>query len=151
MGQLRVSEIMSTRIVDIPGDCSVREAARRMHERTVGCALVVAGARLEGVFTERDLLRLTAEGRDPVGTPVAEVMTAGPVTVAPDCDIAHAARLMAERGVRHLPVCEEDRVLGIVSMRDVVRWGALALTFDGSGAEAQAAFRALRAEAQLET
>jgi len=100
---------------------TVVEAARLMKSRKVGALLVVDGARLLGIFTERDaLLRVIAEERAPHKTRMAEVMTPDPQTVHPDTPFGHALHLMHEGGFRHVPVVENGRSLGVVSARDVL-------------------------------
>ena len=106
-------------LVALPGSATVREAARLMRDRKVGSVLVMEAGRLEGIFTERDLVsRVAAEGLDLEGTRLAEVMTAGPDTVTPEATAFDALRLMEDGGYRHLPVVSGQRVLGIVSRRD---------------------------------
>jgi CBS domain-containing protein len=98
----------------------VREAARLMDVRNVASVLVLdADGRLLGIFTERDLLRrVVAKGRDPDKTLVAEVMTATPHTIAPEATTLQAMRAMHEYKVRHLPVTDGGRAVGVVSIRD---------------------------------
>ncbi|MGH8984239.1 MAG: CBS domain-containing protein, partial [Acidimicrobiia bacterium] len=97
---------MSTRLVHVEPETTVRVAVRRMAEAGVGSVAVCEGARLVGIFTERDVLRLTGETADLDRVLVAEAMTRDVVTVSADADIIAAARLMGERGIRHLPVVE---------------------------------------------
>ena len=101
---------------------SVREAARKMSERHVAAVLVTEGDdTLDGIFTERDLLdRVVVPGLDPDTTPLAKVMTPKPATVAPGETVREALAIMDAKGVRHLPVAVDGRVLGVVSMRDFV-------------------------------
>ena len=97
---------------------SVGEAARMMKEGKVGAVLVVEGGRLVGIFTERDAVyRVMAPGREPDATPLAEVMTPDPKTVAPDESFGYALLLMHEHGFRHAPVVEDGRPVGVVSAR----------------------------------
>jgi CBS domain-containing protein len=97
---------------------SVAEAARLMRENQVGAVLVVDAERLVGIFTERDAVyRVMAAGGAPAATPLAEVMTRDPVTVAPDETFGYALLLMHEHGFRHLPVVEDGRPVGVVSAR----------------------------------
>jgi CBS domain-containing protein len=97
---------------------SVGEAARMMREGKVGAVLVVEGGRLVGIFTERDAVyRVMAPGREPDATPLAEVMTPEPKTVAPDESFGYALLLMHEHGIRHVPVVEDGRPVGVVSAR----------------------------------
>jgi CBS domain-containing protein len=92
-----------------------------MKAHNVGALLVVEGVRLIGIFTERDaLFRVVATGLDPVTTPLDAVMTRDPQTIHPDEPFVHALRLMHEGRFRHLPVVEDERPLGMVSVRDAL-------------------------------
>jgi CBS domain-containing protein len=107
--------------VTASAEITVAAAARLMKERRVGAILVVEDGSLAGIFTERDVVfRVIAEGRDPVATRVAEVMTANPHTIAPDRPFGHALHLMHEGGFRHVPVVDNGRPLGVVSARDAL-------------------------------
>ena len=100
---------------------TVREAARLMQERRVGAIMVVEDEQLVGMFTERDaLFRVVAKGRDGQTTPLAEVMTRDPRTIHPDKHFAQALEMMHEGGFRHVPVVENGRPVGIVSVRDAL-------------------------------
>ncbi len=100
---------------------TVREAAGRMKQQNIGALLVVDGARLIGIFTERDaLFRVLAADLDPGRTRLAEVMTPQPQTIHPDEPFQHALRIMHKGKFRHLPVVEYDRPLGMVSIRDAL-------------------------------
>ena len=116
-----VGEIMTGSVFTIDPEMTVAEAATVMGERKIGSALVLEGERLAGIFTERDIVRALGEHFDAAGHPVSEWMTAEPTTVPPDTPIEEALRTMLDRGFRHLPVTDGDRVLGIVSMRDLSR------------------------------
>jgi len=116
-----VSEIMSTPVVTATSDETVAAAAARMREQSVGSVVVVDGQRATGILTERDLVRLAAGGADPAGDTVAAWMTADPDCVAPDVDATSAFASLAEHGYRHIPVVDGNRLVGIVSMRDVMR------------------------------
>jgi CBS domain-containing protein len=106
-------------LLHLPATATVREAAREMRNRHVGAVLVVAGDRLEGIFTERDMVnRVVAEGLDPDGTKLAEVMTRNPDTVGPNDTALVALRRMQDGGYRHLPVVDNGHLVGIVSRRD---------------------------------
>jgi CBS domain-containing protein len=100
-----------------PGE-ELRQAARRMVERRVGAALVLAGERLIGILTERDVLRAVAGGLRE-GALVSEWMTRDPETIEPTDDLEHATVLMLHGGFRHLPVVAAGRLVGIVSIRDL--------------------------------
>jgi CBS domain-containing protein len=97
---------------------SVGEAARLMKDNQVGAVLVVDEGRLVGIFTERDAVyRVMALGGEPAATPLGEVMTREPKTVAPDESFGYALLLMHEHGFRHAPVIENGRPVGVVSAR----------------------------------
>ena len=119
-----IVDVMNVRLVSVSPDASARDASTRMVAENVGCVAVCEGARLVGVFTERDVLRLAAEGADLDGVRLREVMTTALVTVSPDADIVDTARLMGARRIRHVPVVEGENVLGMIGIRDVL--GALA-------------------------
>jgi CBS domain-containing protein len=96
------------------------EVAQRMVARDVGAALVVEGERLLGILTERDVLRAAADGiRDE--TTVDDWMTRDPETMEPDEPIRQAAVLMIHGGFRHMPIVEGERVVGMLSIRDLMR------------------------------
>jgi CBS domain-containing protein len=98
---------------------TVAEAARLMSEARVGAILVVRRDKLVGIFTERDALtRVLAVGLDPGHTRLSQVMTAKPDTMSPEKPFGHALIAMYEHGYRHMPVVENGRPVGVVSMRD---------------------------------
>lgn len=110
------------RLVTMSPMTPVSSAAREMMERRIGAVLIVDDGTLQGIFTERDaLVRVLAQSRDPQTTLVAEVMTRDPDTIGPDETVVHALSIMNERGYRHLPVVDDDRIVGIVSIRDLYR------------------------------
>ena len=104
----------------LPPNASIKEAARQMRDHRVGAVLVAeAGDRLVGIFTGRDAVaRVLAEGRDAETTTLAEVMTPAPDTMMPQHTAIDALRLMQDARCRHLPICEQGRVVGIVSWGD---------------------------------
>jgi CBS domain-containing protein len=122
MPQRPVRSIIGNQIpVTATSELTVAQAARLMKEKRIGALLVLDGARLAGIFTERDaLFRVIAEGRDPEKTRLAEVMTANPRTITADRPFGHALHLMHEGGFRHVPVVDQDRPLGVVSARDAL-------------------------------
>ena len=107
----------------VPPEATVFDAIKMMAEKNIGALLVMSGDRLAGVFTERDYTRKIAlHGKSSRETRVAEVMTGGVVTVSPDDFVEDGMRLMTEQRVRHLPVVEGTRVIGIISIGDLVNW-----------------------------
>ena len=100
---------------------TVLEIARLMVDHNIGAVPVVEGSRLVGIFTERDLMkRVVVEGRDPVRTTVGQVMTEDPMTVAENDSLETCMTLMRRHGFRHLPVCRDRELRGLVSLRDIV-------------------------------
>ncbi|MBM3521478.1 MAG: CBS domain-containing protein [Alphaproteobacteria bacterium] len=110
------------RLVTMSPMTPVSIAAQEMAERRIGAVLVVEDGELQGIFTERDaLVRVLARRRDPEATQLAEVMTRNPDTIRPDDQVVYALAIMNERGYRHLPVVDGERIVGIVSVRDLYR------------------------------
>jgi CBS domain-containing protein len=110
--------IVAPEIVDPSTD--VDEAIRRMHDKGTDCVLVVEGARLVGIFTDRDAV-LKVAGTSPADRSIGALMTRDPVVLRHDETIAVAINKMAVGGFRHIPVVEDGRPTGIVSARDVFR------------------------------
>ena len=101
--------------------CTVLETVRVMVERNIGAVPVVHNGKLVGIFSERDLMRrVVAEGRDPRSTCMAEVMTDDPLTVNTQEDLQECMAMMRRHGFRHLPVCHDGQLVGIVSLRDIL-------------------------------
>jgi CBS domain-containing protein len=115
-----VREHMSRNLLSVEPGETITEAAQRMVERNLGAALVLDGGRLVGIMTERDLMRAVARGLHRHAV-VAEYMTKDPETIEPGDTTQHATVLMIHGGFRHLPVVERDDVVGILSIRDLMR------------------------------
>ena len=116
----KLSEIMTSKVFTTTPDASVTEVAEAMVKGRFGSAIVIHGSWVDGIFTERDVLRAAASGKDLNSVPIGDWMTKDPMTVAPDMDSEEALQLMAANGFRHLPVVDGKAVLGIVSLRDVM-------------------------------
>ena len=115
-----VGDVMSRNLLTVEPATELRQAAERMSERGVGAILVLSGDHVSGILTERDVLRAVATG--PVeGTHVAAWMTRDPETVDVSESTGQAAALMIHGGFRHLPVVEEGKIVGIVSIRDLIK------------------------------
>jgi len=100
----------------------VLEAIRLMAERHVGALLVMTGDTLAGIISERDYARkVILKGRSSADTPVRDIMSAPVITVAPDTTVQTCMQLMTEKRVRHLPVADGGRVIGMVSIGDLVK------------------------------
>ena len=136
-----ISEVIRNQsILTLPPDTSIRIAARAMAEHNVGSVMVVENGKLVGIFTERDgLVRVLAGGVDPDTTELSAVMTRRVMTITPDRLVVNALHLMHDNGFRHMPVLEDGRPVGMVSVRDAL--GSEIVTF-----EHQAAFKDRLAE-----
>lgn len=119
---MQVRDGMSEITLTVGPSHTLREAARKMVERGTGAALVFDDELpTPSVVTERDLLISVARGQDPDVERVADHMSEGVLTAAPDWSLERAAAEMSRRGVRHLVVFEEAEPIGVLSMRDIVR------------------------------
>ncbi len=113
-----------------PGD-TVLAAAHVMNDKGIGGVVVMTGATLVGIFTERDIMRrVVAASRDPATTLVSDVMTAEPITITDEMQVAVCRAMMSARRVRHLPVVHDGALVGVVTSGDV-------LAFEVAHAEAQ--------------
>ena len=115
-----VSEHMTSSLLTISADATIGDAAAAMTERGVGAVVVLEGDAIAAILTERDVLKAVAAGNDG-STPVADWMTRHPETIEPEDTTDHAASLMIHGGFRHLPVVLGGKVVGIVSIRDLMK------------------------------
>ncbi len=116
-----VGDLMSSPVVTaLPGE-TMAEVAVRMEKERVSCVVVVEGERAVGIVTERDIVRLAASGTDARHAPVSDWMTGQPDTLEPGSETGAAFANLAERGYRHIPVVDDGRVVGVVSMRDLMK------------------------------
>lgn len=113
--------IRGQQTISLNSQATVQEAAELMAAHRVGAVPVIeASGRLAGIFTERDLLnRVVAKGRRPESVQLTEVMTADPITVTTETSLANSLKIMLEHRFRHLPLVEGERVVGVLSCRDI--------------------------------
>jgi CBS domain-containing protein len=112
-----------TTLWSISPDATVFEAIKLMADKNVGAVLVLAGDELRGIITERDYTRKVAlQGKTSKETRVGDILSAEITTVGPDHSVEECMKLMTEKRVRHLPVITGGKVLGIVSIGDLVNW-----------------------------
>jgi CBS domain-containing protein len=128
--QRPLAVMMSRRILTVAPSAPVVDAARLMGEAKVGALLVAEGTRYVGIITESDLVRkVLAAQREATRALVSEVMMAPIITIEIDRSAHDASDLMAERGIRHLAITEDGRIVGMLSVRDLLRyfknWGTL--------------------------
>ena len=111
---------MTRSLLTVSADATLGEAAAKMAERAVGAVVVLENDSIAAILTERDVMRAVAAGSDG-GALVSEWMTRHPDTIEPTDTTDHAASLMIHGGFRHLPVLEKGSVVGIVSIRDLMK------------------------------
>lgn len=120
-----VAQILRTKgheVLSVSPEISVFEALRVMAEKNVGALLVVEGERLTGVFSERDYARkVILKGKASRETPVREIMTSHVLYVRPEQTVDDCMALMTDKRVRHLPVLDAERLVGVISIGDVVK------------------------------
>jgi CBS domain-containing protein len=116
-----VGDVMATRLQTVGPEDTVGEAVAVMAQNRVGSVLVMEGDRLLGIFTERDTVRALSQSHDAARHEIVSWMTHDPKTVEPDVDAEDALRTMLDNGFRHLPVVDHGKVVGIVSIRDLMR------------------------------
>jgi CBS domain-containing protein len=110
---------MTTRVAATTPETSVAAAAAGMVAEKVGSAVVMQGSFLAGILTERDVLKAAASGADLSAAKVSDWMTPDPQSASPDTPVEEAAQIMLLNGFRHLPVVQDRRVCGVVSLRDL--------------------------------
>ncbi|MGQ0669939.1 MAG: CBS domain-containing protein [Actinomycetota bacterium] len=116
---MTVRDVMSRDLVTLAPTATLAEAATVMGGRGIGSVLILEGDRLSGIFTERDVVRALAAHFDAAGHPASDWMTRNPITIQADATVKEALEVMLARGFRHLPVMEEDTLVGVVSIRDL--------------------------------
>ncbi len=148
---MQVREIMRTDVKTADADDTFADVAKTMRLHGISSVVVLDGQMLSGIVTERDIVNLVAAGGDPHDVKVALGMTRRDLeTVSPKTDIAEAAEHMAERNIRHLPVVDGDKVVGIISIRDLTRWAAEELSGGHEMPDIHRSTVALRAANELQ-
>ncbi len=117
---MELRELVSGEIETIAVEAKAIDAAIQMQRAGVGSLAVMAEDDFSGIFTERDVLRLVASGEDAASETVGEWMTMYPDSFLPDMEVSEAAEWMLAAGYRHLPVMDEGRLLGMVSIKDIL-------------------------------
>ena len=122
---MKISDILRVKGADVlttPGDATVRELIATLVENDIGALVVVDGEEVLGIVSERDVVRRLHEWGDTLlESEVSQIMTAEIVSCTPDDDVDRIAETMTERRVRHMPVLGEDKLVGLVSIGDVVK------------------------------
>ena len=122
----KVGNILATKgkaVFSVESATMVYRAVELMCEKNIGGLLVVDNGKLAGIFTERDYARkMILKGKSSKDTPVREIMTRDPITVTPDSTVEDCMNLMTDKRIRHLPVVEGDKLVGMISIGDLVRF-----------------------------
>jgi CBS domain-containing protein len=148
---MQVGEIMHTDVKAADAEATFADVAKTMRSNGISSVVVLQGKKLTGIVTERDIVNLVAAGGDPHSVKVAHGMTRRDIeTVSPKTDIAEAADQMVVRNIRHLPVVDRGRVVGIISIRDLTRWAAEELSAGHEMPDIARSHRALRAASELQ-
>jgi CBS domain-containing protein len=115
-----VREVMTDNPRTLPSSARLCDAAREMRDADIGSVIVMEGGSICGIVTDRDIVvRAVARGLNPLDTPLSAVCMREPATVSPEQDVDEAVNLMRMRGIRRLPVEEDGRPVGIVTMGDL--------------------------------
>ena len=116
---MKISEIMTQAAVTDSSDDTLAEACDKMRHNQTSSILIMDGQRMIGIVTERDVVKAVARGLDPKETRVKDLMTTDIVTIGPMTRLKEAAEIMASKWIRHLPIVEGSKVVGMISQRDL--------------------------------
>ena len=121
---MKVSQILQNKgsnVYSVSANVSVYEAIKDMAEKNIGALLIMDDEKLLGIFSERDYARkIILKGKNSHETLVQDIMTENVISVSPDDNIDKCMELMSERKIRHLPVIKDNKVVGVISITDVV-------------------------------
>jgi CBS domain-containing protein len=116
----KIREAMTPMVASVKPDDNLMTAAQTMRDNGIGDVVVLDSGSLFGLVTDRDIVvRGIADGRDPQATPVGEIASRSVKVISPDDDIDHAVEIMRKEAVRRLPVVEDGRVIGVLSLGDL--------------------------------
>jgi CBS domain-containing protein len=125
---MQVSDIMHPDVVTVSANDTFAQAASVLKTKRISSVVVMKGDQPTGIVTERDVVNVVADGVDPSAVRVGDRMATDLAVAEPRQDVADAARLMASRRIRHLPVTDHGRLVGIISIRDLTSWAVQELT-----------------------
>ena len=142
---LKVEDVMVKEVITIDENSSVKEAAEIMNKFEIGCLIAVSKKKAVGIVTERDMLkRVVAESRDASKNKVKDIMSSPLVVVEPNMDLEEAVKLMFQMKIKKLPVVEEKRLVGLVSLTDIARFQPQMITILKQLAAKQAAPKSMQ-------
>ena len=120
LSEVRVREIMSTRLVTVPGETTALQVAKMMEQGGIGAVLVKDDYRTDAIVTDRDYAIKIAVNRMSLETPVKSVASSPLITIGPDDTVAAATKIMVEKKIRKLAVKEGDSIIGIITSTNIV-------------------------------
>jgi CBS domain-containing protein len=148
---MQVGDIMHTDVKTADAEETFADVAKTMRTNGISSVVVLEGKKLSGIVTERDIVNLVAAGGDPHSVKVVHGMTRRDlITVSSKTDIGEAAELMVDRNIRHLPVVDRTRVVGVVSIRDLTKWAAEELAGGHEMPDIARSHKALQAASELQ-
>ncbi|MDH4111055.1 MAG: CBS domain-containing protein [Actinomycetota bacterium] len=148
---MQVADVMHTDVKTAETEDTFADVAKTMRTNGISSVVVLEGKKLVGIVTERDIVNLVAAGGDPHTVKVAHGMTRRDLeTIGPKMDLTDAAEHMVERNIRHLPVVDRAKVVGIVSIRDLTRWAAEELASGAEMPDIARSHKALQAASELQ-
>jgi CBS domain-containing protein len=119
---IKAEDVMTTEVVTLDENDSAKKAAEIMAQEGVSAIIVTSEGKANGILTERDILkRIVAEDKNSRKTKVKEIMSSPLVTIGPSTDLEEAANLMFEKKIKNLPVANENRLIGLISLQDICR------------------------------
>ncbi len=120
---LKVEDVMVKEVITIDEESTIKEAAELMNKFEIGCLISIKKDKAMGIVTERDIMRrVVAEGKDPSRIKVRDIMTSPLVVAEPDMDLAEAVKLMFQMKIKKLPVVDDKKLVGLVSLTDIARF-----------------------------
>lgn len=119
--KIPVREVMTSKVITIPPDSTLEDAAKLMIKNDIGGVVVAKGAEPIGIITEKDFTIIIAKGKNPLTTKIKDVMSKPLITISPEQSILDTARLMTQKKIRKLPVESKGKLVGIITAEDIVR------------------------------
>jgi CBS domain-containing protein len=148
---MQVADIMNTAVKTANAEDTFADVAKTMRTQGISSVVVLDGKKLAGIVTERDIVNLVAAGGDPQTVRVMHGMTRRDLeTIGPRTDLSDAAEHMVSRNIRHLPVLDRGKVVGIISIRDLTRWAADELSGGHEMPDIARSHKALQAASELQ-
>jgi CBS domain-containing protein len=148
---MQVADIMNTDVKKANAEDTFADVAKTMRTHGISSVVVLDGKKLAGIVTERDIVNLVAAGGDPQTVRVMHGMTRRDLeTIGPRTDLSDAAEHMVSRNIRHLPVLDRGKVVGIISIRDLTRWAADELSGGHEMPDIARSHKALQAASELQ-